>query len=120
MKNINKYGFYSGGYIADRIDRYALRMLNNSYPETKNELWFTRACDITYKKQLCDTDATYLRTIAFNKMNDSTTVGVELVQGDTLIAIGYVVFAKAKGDFCKIKKKKIAKILSKKAKKRAK
>lgn len=106
MKNKNKYGFYSGGYIADRIDRYALRTLNNSYPNTKNELWFTKSCDITYKKQLCDTDSTYMRTITFQKTEDTALVGVDFVQGDTVIAIGYIVFAKAKGNFCKLKYKK--------------
>lgn len=106
MKNKNKYGFYSGGYIFDRIDRYALRMLNNSYPETKDELWFTEACEVNFLKQMCDNDSTYLRTTTFQKFNDSATIGVELVQGKTTLAIGYVVFKRAKGDYCKIKYKK--------------
>lgn len=106
MKNTNKYGFYSGAYIFDRIDRYALRMLNNAYPETKNELWFTSYCDVKFLKQLCDTDATFLRTTTFQKYGEDATVGVELIQGKTTIANGYVCFQKAKGDYCKLKRSK--------------
>jgi hypothetical protein len=107
MKNKNKYGFYSGGYIFDRIDRYALRTLNNAYPETKDELWFTSHCKIDYKKQLCDNDeSTYMRTIVFQKLSESAVIGVEFVQGKTLIATCYVDFTKAKGDYCKLKYKK--------------
>lgn len=106
MKNKNKYGFYSGGYIFDRIDRYALRTLNNAYPETKDELWFTSNCTVDYKKQLCDSDElTFMRTTVFQKFNDSALVGVELVQGTTLIATGCISFSKAKGDYCKLKYK---------------
>ena len=106
MKNTNKYGFYSSGYIFDRIDRYALRTLNNVCPETKQEMWFTANCNIDYKKQLCDTDATYMRAITIQKIGDSALIGIEFIQGKTLIARAYVNFIKAKGDFCKIKKLK--------------
>lgn len=106
MKNTNKYGFYSGGYVFDRVDRYALRVLNNAYPETKDELWFTEHADIHFYKQLCCSDATLLRTIKFEKESDSATVGVELIQGKTLIARSYVWFSKAKNNFCKIKERK--------------
>lgn len=106
MKNTNKYGFYSGGYIFDRIDRYALRMLNNSYPETKNEPWFTEFCEVNFLRQMCDTSATFLRTTTFQKFDDSATIGAELVQGKTVLAIGYVGFKRAKKDYCKLKQKK--------------
>lgn len=106
MKNKNKYGFYSGGYIFDRIDRYALRTLNNAYPETKDELWFTSHATIDYKKQLCDNDeSTFMRTTVFQKMPDSAIISVEFVQGKTLIAIGCVSFTKTGNDYCKLKYK---------------
>lgn len=107
MKNTNKYGLYSSGYISDRIDRYALRVLNNSYPDTKNELWFTATHNISFLKQLLDVDSTYMRTLNFEKQNNEATVGVEFVQGNTTIAIGYVVFKKSKaGAFFEKKKTK--------------
>ena len=105
MKNTNKYGFYSGGYIFDRIDRYALHTLNNAYPETKDELWFTSHCSINYKKQLCHTDSTYMRTTMFQKLSDRALVGIEFIQGRTIIALGYVEFAKTKDNYCKVKNK---------------
>jgi hypothetical protein len=96
MKNTNKYGFYSSGYISDRIDRYALRVLNNSYPSTTDELWITSNCSVSFLKELHNTNATYMRTISFEKQNNHATVGVEFVQGKTTIAIGYVTLKKQK------------------------
>ena len=37
MKEKNDYGFYSGGYIFDRLDRAALRFVRQAYPELKGK-----------------------------------------------------------------------------------
>ena len=96
MKNTNKYGFYSAGYVFDRADRYALRTLNNACPETKDEIWTTANCNIDYKKQLCTTDATHMRAITIQKLGDSALIGVEFIQGKSLIATAYVNLIKTK------------------------
>lgn len=105
MKNKNKYGFYSGGYIFDRIDRYALRCLNIAYPTSENEPWYTAHVDVSYLKQLCDLDSsvTFCRTTQFQYTPYVVSIGVEFVQGNTVIAHGLVQFAKAKNNYCKIK-----------------
>lgn len=105
MKNKNKYGFYSGGYIFDRIDRYALRCLNLAYPSSIDESWYTMHVDVNYLKQLCDLDSsvTFCRTTQFQYTPTFASVGVEFVQGNTVIASALVQFAKAKKNYCDVK-----------------
>lgn len=51
MKKNNKYGFVSGGYLFDIMDRYALEKLI----DTKGTgFYFTASANISYQKQCCD------------------------------------------------------------------
>lgn len=53
MKNTNDYGFYSGGYIFDRLDRAALRFAKQKWPELKKTQLYTSWSEIKFHKQLC-------------------------------------------------------------------
>ena len=53
MQDLNKYGFYSGGYIADLLDRRALEAVNDNYPSTVHKQLYTSHCEIRFLKQLC-------------------------------------------------------------------
>lgn len=51
MKIRNKYGFVSGGYIFDKMDRIA-----QDWVETKNrdlKYWMTKSAKIKYMRQIC-------------------------------------------------------------------
>lgn len=105
MKNTNKYGFYSGGYITDLLDRAALEEINRRYPETEKEQIYTAWCEIDFEKQLCSTKGIRIET---DMMQQSVLGSVWLVentiyQGDTVVAFGAFKFVRADKNFCEIK-----------------
>lgn len=102
IKGKNKYGFYSGGFITDMLDKIALRAINEKYPQTKRELWFTSSATVDFKKQLCD-----LKKLT-HLVDAIETAGIiytcaALYQEKTLIAIGNFTFKKAKHNYCETK-----------------
>ena len=106
MKNTNKYGFISGGYIFDLLDRKALEAINEAYPETKDQQIYTKVGSIVYKKQLCNTENIKTNTEYIFKKNDEYFVCVVLEQNDTRIADVTFTFARADHNYCEIRKKK--------------
>lgn len=105
MKKFNKYGFVSGGYIADKMDREALGALNKEYPVTKKELWFTADCHIEFYKQLCSTKKIRFNAfvMAFFAWQTSVDIEITLFQENAQIATGWFTFTKARHNFCKTK-----------------
>lgn len=105
MKNTNKYGFISGGYIADILDRAALDEINRCYPETEKQQVYTSWCEISFEKQLCSTKGIRVETDTIKQCTLGAVWLVEnaLYQGDTIIAFGGFKFMLANKNFCKIK-----------------
>lgn len=106
MKNKNDYGFYSGGYIFDRLDRIALKVARRE-PLLKNAQLYTQSADIQFKKQLCDLCGTHTRLLGVEWVgNDEYEVQISLWQGTIEIAVAYFNFKVAKHNYCEIKGEK--------------
>lgn len=55
MQEVNEYGFYSGGYIFDQMDRAALDYIRFEAKLPDSAVIVTQAVDgLRYKRQLCD------------------------------------------------------------------
>lgn len=106
MKNKNKYGFYSGGFITDKLDRIALDAINKAYPMTSSQLWFTSTAKIDFKKQLCNLKDISYECGIWPAGCGSIYVLVELYQSDTIIAVGNFAFVKTNKNYCAINKPK--------------
>lgn len=104
MKNKNKYGFYSGGYIFDLLDRAALDAINKKFNNT-NKFIFTRQAEMDYRKQLCNLIGvkTIVDFVEFDTEHRMYVVGVKLRQIATDIAYGTFYFKQAYKNFCEIK-----------------
>ena len=101
MDKTNKYGFISGGYIFDLLDRKALEAINEAYPKTKDQQIYTKVGSIVYKKQLCNTENIKTNTEYIFKKNDEYFVCIVLEQNDTRIADVMFTFARADHNYCK-------------------
>lgn len=97
----NKYGFVSGGYIADLMDRLALRKINESFPETKDQQIYTASARITYHKQLCDTVGVASDTGCTQLDSATYLASCDLYDHNgVMIASGEFDFVKATHNFC--------------------
>lgn len=56
MKNRNEYGFYSSGYIYDRLNHSAVLNLCKQFPELKDKQLFTSESTIDFAKPLSSLD----------------------------------------------------------------
>lgn len=104
MKKTNKYGFISGGYIADLLDRAALMAVNQRY-DNADKLIFTRQAEIDYRKQLCTMRGARV-VVDFVEFSHSTrtyVVGLKLQQISTDIAYGTFYFKQAHKNYCETK-----------------
>ncbi len=104
MKNTNKYGFISGGYIADILDRTALIAVNVRF-NNADKLIFTKQAEIDYRKQLCDLRGikVVVDFVKYDRQRRMYVCGVKLQQIDTDIAYGTFYFKQAFKNFCEIK-----------------
>ena len=106
MKNKNDYGFYSGGYIFDRLDRTALRVARRE-SKLKHAQLYTETSFIRYHKQLCDLNL--LHTV-INKADwvraYEYEVQIELWQHAIKIASACFNFHVAAHNYCETKGKK--------------
>lgn len=106
MQNKNDYGFYSGGYIFDRLDRAALKVARRE-PLLKNAQLYTQTADIQFKKQLCNLSGVHTRLLSICWVgNDEYEVQISLWQGTTEIAVAYFNFKIAKHNHCEIRRVK--------------
>ena len=108
MQELNKYGFYSGGYIFDVLDRVALATINKKYPNTKKQQIYTAHADVFFTKQLCTSEFT-IDAYSANTWVDMDgvrkyRVTVVLIADGVQIATAYITFALAKRNYCKVKK----------------
>ncbi|MBO4726086.1 MAG: hypothetical protein J5598_00605 [Clostridia bacterium] len=103
----NKYGFISGGYIADMLDRQALLHINNIYPDTREKQLYTKTADIEYIHQLCN-----LKNIYFNIKSECSyrkdgrleaETHIILYQNEEIMAEADFAFVEAKVNQCKTK-----------------
>lgn len=106
MDKLNKYGFVSGGYIFDLLDRGALEHLNHKIPDTKNELWFTSRAEISYYRQICDIkDITF--DYLFTGCNSTTAIiKATIIQNGEEAVVAEFYFKKANHNYCETKDKK--------------
>jgi len=107
MKNTNKYGFISGGYIADLLDRAALEAVNERY-NNADKLIFTKQAEIDYRKQLCNLRGikVVVDFVEYDHSRRMYVCGVKLQQISTDIAYGTFYFKQAYKNFCEIKGEK--------------
>lgn len=97
----NKYGFVSGGYIADIMDRLALRKINERFPETQNQQIYTSKAKISYYKQLCNTDGMAADLGCADISRDTYIVACDLYDHNgVMVASGEFEFVKATHNFC--------------------
>jgi len=59
----NKYGFVSGGYLYDKLDRITQDFIERNNPQKK--YWMTKKASATYNKQVCS-----LKDIKFSVVID--------------------------------------------------
>lgn len=107
---VNKYGFISGGCIADMLDREALFYVNKCFPETADMQLYTAVLNVSYKKQLCAVDGVRFisdhRVLSRADQLFEITVLIELWQDDTLIADALVRFKQSQRNYCENKLEK--------------
>lgn len=103
MKNTNKYGFISGGYIFDLLDRAALDYINRCYPDTESQQVYTAWCEVNFNKQLCSTRGITIKTDKIEQriIGEWWIVNNSLWQRETVIAHAQFWFRKAKKNYCK-------------------
>lgn len=103
----NKYGFISGGYIADMLDRQALLHINNTYPDTRAKQLYTKEASIDYVNQLCNLKNIYFNIKSYcNYRKDGrleAQAHVILYQADKIMAEADFEFVEAKTNKCEIK-----------------
>lgn len=100
MFNKNVYGFYSGGYIFDRLDRSALYAIRKR-PELKDKQLYTKCADIQFKKQLCDLEDTKVFTSRIDNVGeDEYEIQNVLRKGKMVIAVGCFCFKVAQHNYC--------------------
>lgn len=98
MKNKNMYGFYSGGFIFDTLDRVAMETLRERY-NVKGFL-FTLDSKICFFKQLCN-----LKNIKYIKYTEydgykTYKCSVQLWQEDLLISDSDFTFYLSDKNYC--------------------
>lgn len=108
---VNKYGFISGGCIADMLDREALFHVNKCFPTTTEGMQlYTAVLNVSYKKQLCDISG--IRFVSDHRILSRAdqpfeiTVLIELWQDKTLIADALVRFKQSQRNYCENKMEK--------------
>ena len=104
MKTTNKYGFVSGGWIFDYMDRKALYAMNCAVKETRDKNFYTASAKIKFLNQLCDTKDITLNIGVFIKDRRRILVVVSMwkVRGE-IIAKAEFLFVEAKQNKCEIK-----------------
>lgn len=107
MDKLNKYGFVSGGYIFDLLDRAALEAINERF-NNADKLIFTVDAQVEYHKQLCNLRGaqTIVDFVEYDKVSRRYVAGVRLRQIATDIAHGTFYFKKANHNYCEIKDEK--------------
>lgn len=104
MNKLNKYGFVSGGWLYDLMDRKALTTLNRVFPLTKDQQIYTAQANVEYFKQVCD-DKNLMMIVPF--VNDETPntyyVPVDVYYGTTFAAHATFIFKKANQNYCETK-----------------
>ena len=104
MKEKNDYGFYSGGYIFDRLDRAALRFALQQWPELKGKQVYTAWSEIKFHKQLCTLENSKVHWDSYETidgMNGLTyEVNVYLTVPGHRIASATFWFKEAKHNYC--------------------
>ncbi len=105
MKDKNDYGFYSGGYVFDRLDRHALLVLRKKFPELKNKQLYTAESKVFFERQLCDLDRVRIFTGEVKQTGDNAYYVENIMRKhSTLIAYGFFTFVVAKHNYCELKK----------------
>jgi len=90
MKNRNEYGFYSSGYIYDRLDHSAVLNLCKQFPELKDKQLFTTNAHIVFGKQLSSLDRVRVFTGEVKQVSDNIYyVENTMRKHSTLIANGF-------------------------------
>lgn len=104
MQELNKYGFVSGGYIFDLLDRAALAAINKYEPITKDQQVYTKSAKIYYLKQVCDDTKIKTSThVLFHKKPDEYLVEIHLLINKEVVTKAIFIFKKAKHNYCKTK-----------------
>ena len=101
MKNKNDYGFYSGGYIFDRLDRAALNYLRKKWPDLQDKQVYTARSLVWFEHQLCDLNKTKVFLNSWECKDDNTyEINVTLRKVSIAIASGTFTFKVAKHNYC--------------------
>ena len=107
MQELNKYGFVSGGYIFDLMDKAALAAINKYAPITKDQQIYTKSAKIYYMKQVCDGIKTKTSThVLFRKGTDTYLVEIHLLANKEVVAKAIFIFKKANHNYCETKGRK--------------
>lgn len=90
MKNRNEYGFYSSGYIFDRLNRSAVLNLCKQFPELKNKQLFTADSKIDFANKLSSLDRVRIFTSDVDCVGDNIyRIENSMRKHSTLIANGF-------------------------------
>lgn len=107
MKETNKYGFVSGGWLYDQMDRKALFTLNRVFPVTKKQQIYTSHAKVEYFKQVCNSkDLMIIVPFVDDKEPNEYFVPVDVYYGTTLAAHALFTFKKAEHNYCETKEQK--------------
>ena len=103
MKNKNKYGFYSGAYITDLLDRAALKAINDKFNNADKQI-YTIWAQVTFLNQLCNLKNVRTNAYDVHWVPEARTyvVDITLEQIDTVIATATFEFKQAFKNKCAI------------------
>ena len=92
MKDRNEYGFYSSGYICDRLNRNAVLRLRKEFPELKNKQLFTTESKVFFDKRLSSLDRVRIFTGEVKQVgNNAYYVENTMRNPSILIAYGFFI-----------------------------
>lgn len=74
MRNENKYGFISGGYLFDKMDRIAQDWVEINHNDHK--FWVTKSAKVHYLKQVCSLKDLSYRVKLILRIRDTVFVDV--------------------------------------------
>ena len=104
MKILNNYGFVSGGYLFDRMDRIAQKAaIENCF--CKKRFTMTQQASIDYLKQCCDRKDLYfvIAEIISNKNKCLCTVFAKSTSTGLTYAVATFSFAYVDKNYCETK-----------------
>lgn len=107
MKDRNEYGFYSNGYVFDRLVRTAICNIRKTFPELEKKQINLVRSTTHFVRQFYDLKRIRCFTTDVRKEGEEYHVDIEIRNHSMLMAYGFFTFLVAKKEHYAITKEEI-------------